>query len=308
MRLAELHGSHVLPIALDRIAADVELARDVQGQLATAGVLDPPVDGRFGPVSQWALGEFLARAGLSPKDGLDGQGALALLDLGSGGRLPLATADDLASRIVSAMLRRGYWVARHPKCVNIVYVEGINLDGTPNGNTPNEFNDARLLIGVDKAGKPQMRGAWDGTTEPGRQWTERPMAPQGAARIAFGQYKSWIVGTHHAGQSGAHEALVQIDDVTVHRDLNADYERAGDKRYTGLFGINQHWGYDLPKHDVGTSSAGCLVGGTKDGHREFMSMVKSDPRYAASRAYRFPTAILPAFALAETSFDPATPH
>lgn len=84
-------------------------------------------------------------------------------------------------------------------------------DGTPNGNKPNEFNDSRLLIRIDENGAPLIAGAWDGTTEPGRYWTEHPENPKGAARIAFGQYKSRVVGTHHPGKPSAHEALVQAE-------------------------------------------------------------------------------------------------
>ena len=62
---------------------------------------------------------------------------------------------------------------------------------------------------------------------------------------------------------------------------------------TGLFGINQHWGYDAPMGDLGTTSAGCLVGRTKNGHRQFMALVKQDPRYKVSTGYRFVTAIMP---------------
>ena len=79
--------------------------------------------------------------------------------------------------------------------------------------------------------------------------------------------------------------------MTVCRDLNKDGQRTGDKRQTGEFGINQHWGYDLP--EVDKASAGCLVGQSKDGHRQFMALVKSDPRYQANRKYVFATAILP---------------
>ena len=88
-----------------------------------------------------------------------------------------------------------------------------------------------------------------------------------------------------------HEALVQTGgEVTVCRDLNKDGQRAGDKRETGDFGINQHWGYD--QQEVDKASAGCLVGQSKDGHRQFMALVKSDPRYQANRKYVFATAVL----------------
>lgn len=119
------------------------------------------------------------------------------------------------------------------------------------------------------------------------------MNPLGAARIAFGQYKAWCVGTHHPNAASAHQALVQIEPISVYRDRNKDFKRPGDMVDTGLFAINQHWGYDAPQDDLGRTSAGCLVGRTRDGHRKFMSLVKTDPRYIASRSYRFMTTVLP---------------
>jgi hypothetical protein len=205
------------------------------------------------------------------------------------------------------VLRRGYWLSRHPKCFNIVYVEGVNADGGLNDNAPNRFNDLRILIQVDDHGACRITNVWEGTTEPGRYWTEHPMHPKGAARIKYGQYKSWRVGTHHPGQSSAHEALVQVEDVTVYRDKNKTYEREG-PTFTGIFAINQHWGYDQSKNDLGRTSAGCLVGRTKDGHKQFMTAVKSDPRYLANHGYRFVTAVLPGAALDETEFDPTSDH
>ena len=64
--------------------------------------------------------------------------------------------------------------------------------------------------------------------------------------------------------------------------------------FEGLFGVNQHWGFDLSRSDVGRASAGCLVGRTKGGHRTFMTLCKSDPRYAANNSYRFLTTVLSA--------------
>jgi len=240
--------------------------RELQQALIAAGLLDPPADGIIGPLTRWAAGERPPA--------------------------PLTPRDDLAGRIVRAMQQRGHWIARHPDCLNIVYVEGLDPDGEPNDNAPNRFNDLRLLVRIVD-GVPGVAGVWEATTEPSRRWTQDPMNPQGAARIAFGQYKAWAVGTHHG-----HEALVQVAPVTVYRDANKDYRRDGDERDTGLFGINQHWGYDLPRNDLGTSSAGCLVGRSTAGHREFMRLVKSDKRYVVSDGdYRFITTVMPASAL-----------
>jgi hypothetical protein len=194
---------------------------------------------------------------------------------------------DLAHLVVAAMERKGYQVDRGPGELNIVYVEGMNSDGTPNADEANKWNDLRLLIRFE-GGAPKIVGEWAATTEPGRYYTDHPVNPLGAARIEFGQYKAWQVGIHHE----SHEALVQTGgEVTVCRDLNKDGQRTGDKRQTGEFGINQHWGYDLP--EVEKASAGCLVGQSKDGHRQFMALVKSDPRYQANRKHVFAAAVLP---------------
>jgi putative chitinase len=196
----------------------------------------------------------------------------------------------LAGAIVRAMKKHDYRIDTGHGEVNIVYVEGLNPDGTLNANEPNRFNDLRCVIRF-VGGAPEIAGAWDGTTEPSRRWTMKPMNPKGAARIKFGQYRAWQVGVHNNN----HEALVQTGGpVTVHRDYNKDYRRDGDALDTGYFGINQHHGYNLPKDDLGSSSAGCLVGRSIDGHREFMRIVKSDPRYLADRRFVFSATILPA--------------
>ncbi len=307
MRLGAFENGGPASTAFSDLASDRELVRDIQGQLTVAGLLDPKPDGNLGPVTQWALSAFSTKIGTKAEPRFTRETARRLLRDDAADLFSIDSGSDLSSKIVRAMQRRGYWIARHPDCYTIVYVEGMDPDGKPNDDTPNQFNDARLMLQVGGAGKPVIAGAWIATTTASRFWTEHPMNSKGAARIALGQYKSWIVGTHHPGTKGAHEALIQAEDVTVYRDLKKDYGREG-PRYTGLFAINQHWGYDLPRHDLGRSSAGCLVGEMKDGHRDFMKRAKSDPRFLASRAYRFMSAILPVSALEEEAFDPATPH
>jgi hypothetical protein len=106
---------------------------------------------------------------------------------------------------------------------------------TPNADRLDEWNDRRLIIEFVE-GVPYIFGNWAATTEPGRWYTLNPMNRQGAARIAFGQYRAWRMGMHGSGKT-RHEALVQVNPIRVCRDLNKDAIRTGDKLDTGLFGI-----------------------------------------------------------------------
>lgn len=203
-------------------------------------------------------------------------------------------ADTLAQKIARAMERQGHALDTGRGEVNIVYVEGLNPDGAANANSPNAFNDLRLVITFED-GKPRIVKAWECTTAPGRYYTEHALKAEGAAIIALGHQRCWKVGTHRAGSANAHEALVQTGaEVVVTRDRNQDYKRDGDQTDRGWFGINQHWGYDQTADDIGYASAGCLVGRTREGHREFMRIVKSDPRYLADPDFVFRTTVLTA--------------
>ncbi|TAE60776.1 MAG: hypothetical protein EAZ76_02075 [Nostocales cyanobacterium] len=202
-----------------------------------------------------------------------------------------AKPKTLEEKIVAYCEKKGYKIDKEPGCKNIIYIEGMNPDGTLNDNALNVWNDLRIVIEF-KDGKPKMIGCWEATTNPGKYYTFKPMNPKGAAIIAFGQYRAWQVGIHTPG--GGHEALVQTGGpVTVHRDANRNGRRdEGDSMDSGMFGINQHWGGDNPKSDVGRWSAGCQVGRTKQGHRDFMAIIKSDPRYQANRKYIFSSTII----------------
>ncbi|MBW9114656.1 peptidoglycan-binding protein [Rhizobium cauense] len=265
--------------------------KQIQQMLSDLGYLDPPPDGDFGPVSKWALAVYCARNGIAYDGGPIPTGIQTALGDPARALPPLPRTEAWLDRVIDFMASRKYWICRYPDCKNIVYLEGTSIDGTLNANAPNAFNDVRLVFWIDNRGSLKAK-AWEATSEPGRFWTLNPMDDRGAARIAFGQYKAWRVGTHRAGTPSAHEALVQVDPLRVYRDLNKDYLRQGDKIYEGLFGINQHWGYDNDQLDLGKSSAGCLVGRSTDGHREFMKLLKADPRYIASNGYRFMTTVM----------------
>ncbi len=185
--------------------------------------------------------------------------------------------NNLATRLLKYMRQvKNYQVADLGGLINIVYIEGMNADGKPNSDAPNCFNDRRAVMQVIN-GVPQIAQNFEATTEPGSHYTTGPMNPGGAARIKFSQYTAWRVGMH--GTRLRHEALVQVAPVSVHRDFNKDFKRSGDRITTGLYGINQHAGYDYSLNNISTASAGCLVGRSRGGHREFMNLIKSDSRY-----------------------------
>src|SRR5262249_43725159 len=132
----------------------------VQQRLSALGYLDPPADGGWGPVSKWALRAFCKRENVTYTPDTITPAMSAMLNQAK--PLPLAPGKDFCGRIVAAMRAKGHWIARHPDCVNIVYVEGTNPDGTRNDNTPDRFNDIRCVIRIDAAGVPVMAGGpWE---------------------------------------------------------------------------------------------------------------------------------------------------
>jgi len=281
------------PLLVTNLSSNAPLAKAIQWRLSELGYLDPPADGKFGSVSAWALSEFCEGNGVSLRDGFTRGVAQRLLT-------PTILLPDIVpsgtwfDKVITYMKAKHYFICRHPECKNIVYLEGVDPAGTLNDDASNKFNDLRVVFTIGVDGRPNLDGSiWEGTTEPGRFWTMNAMSAKGAARIAFNQYKAWVVGTHHPETPAAHEALVQVEPISVYRDLNKDFKRTGDQLDTGLFAINQHWGYDASKDDIGRTSAGCLVGRAREGHRKFMSFVKDDPRYKANHSYRFVTAVMP---------------
>jgi len=303
MKLQEFFNTGDLKFGPDAIASDKQLATNIQQVLIGLKFLDPPADGLFGPISTAALIEFqevmsAKISGLKEEKGFLGKiTAKALIETSPDEVPPRPidlSGDDMVTKIIKYMETKGYHISTGAKNYNIVYVEGMRENLTVDEkDAPNLFNDLRMVIEIIPNGKPTIVDKWEGTTEPGSHFTKNPENTEGAARIAFGQYKSWSVG-QHCGKSGAcHEALVQVEPVTVHRDKNKDFIRTKDRLFTGNFGINQHWGFDFPRNDIKVASAGCLVGRTTAGHKEFMKLIKQDKRYQLNNKYKFFTTIIP---------------
>jgi len=274
-------------IALSELRDKSSLTKEIQRALMFQGYLDPPPDGQFGSVSTWGLKQHCEVCKIPFANSLDEAVANSLI-------APLEELPDWTTsghwfdNVVQYMLNQGYWYCRVPEAKNIVYLEGVNPDGALNEDEPNAFNDLRCVFWLDKDGKGHLK-TWEATTEPGRKYTKAPLNDKGAARIKFGQYKAWRLGMH----KNDHEALRQVKPLPMYRDKNQDFKRTGDKLDIGLFGINQHWGYDLNRADIGGASAGCLVGRTKEGHKEFMALIKTDPRFLVRENYTFMSTILP---------------
>jgi hypothetical protein len=291
-----------LKLGTEAIAADPELSIQIQTLLIRLKLLSPPADGKFGPISTAVFLEFqsIFKDALSIEQGFLGKATAEKLieaSLADIEKLVPRNIDvskkDLAARIIQYIISKKYEVFTEEKQYNIVYVEGMNSDGTLNDNAPNAFNDLRLVIEIVN-GVPVLVGCWQGTTEPGSHYTMNPLNPMGAARIALGQYKAWQVGIHYGGGSDPHEALVQVGNLTVYRDKNEDFLRTSDRLNTSdAFGLDQHWGFDYDYNNISFAGTGSLIGRRREGHREFMAIIKQDQRYLLNNDYVFVTTIIP---------------
>ena len=173
--------------------------------------------------------------------------------------------------------------------INIIGIEGLNPDFTLNNDVPNHWNDLFLILGVDKDLNFRYFQKSVGTTEPGSHYTYNPMNPQGAARITIDtkHEKIWKVGCHGSG-SNSHLALVQTgNQVCVTRDANKDFQRTNDKITCGYYGINFHWGYDMPINNIGRASAGCQVIRSRKEQQNAMKIIKTDYYYVRNNQHRF---------------------
>jgi hypothetical protein len=298
MKLREFYEAG-LTYSIEEIARDEELATNIQIVLIWIHALESTsggADGKFGPISTAALSEFQTLTRVGTVGTLDKATAKALIETSPEkyeALIPtgvVAPGNDQAGRIIKYMVAKGYNISRQLDTYNIVYVEGVDLDGTLNGDELNSFNDLRLVIQINAMGKPVIVDKWVATTEPGSYWTNNPENSGGVARIKFGQYKAWRVGYHKKQWP----ALKQFEIVPVHRDLNKDGFRTGDKIDTSkIFGINQHHANDADRNDIGLWSAGCLVGRSEFGHNQFMNIIMKDKRYKANKEYLFETTIIP---------------
>lgn len=289
-------------------------ALELQTRLCDLGLLDPEISGDvstpFGPISKGdgilgtnsraAIAEFcrLTKQPFVNKlltvktlQKIIAANPETFLPIKFGNASDDTQSTRLLKRILRYMRNQGYWIARSPRMRNIVYVEGMDANGIINKDEANQWNDRRIVFRIAPNGVPEMLVNDQSTTEPGKYYTWNPLNPNGAARIAFGQYKAWVVGLHNNKQP----ALVQRENVRLHRDLNKDgFRSASDPIDIGkTFGINQHSTKPgAPPEWVNSYSAGCLVGRRWAWHLAFLNIVKQDERYRQNQGYLFISTII----------------
>lgn len=113
---------------------------------------------------------------------------------------------------------------------------------------------------------------WQGTTDPGTYWLNRPLNVSGTAILVEGQYQStYQIGLHR----NKYEALIQCKPVRVYRDDDRDeiLDMMPDTVQRGLFGINIHRASaDFRVTKVGKWSAGCQVIADPRDFAQFMDL------------------------------------
>jgi hypothetical protein len=157
----------------------------------------------------------------------------------------------MLAKIKAILKSNGYILYTRPQELNIV---GIRSAST----APNAFDDEIHVFYTVHDGKWNYH-VFKCTTDPGTYWLNNPMAEQGTAILAQGQYvDTWIIGMH----KGKYEALVQAKEVTVIRDYDRDavLDFNNGTTQTGIFGINIHRANSVgTTMNIDKNSAGCQV-------------------------------------------------
>lgn len=189
----------------------------------------------------------------------------------------------LAFSVAQRMLREGFYINRGLG-INTAYLEGVSIDGIVNADRPNEWNDLCIWFTVAPNGCLRFIDKAVCTTEPGKYYTVNPLNNNGAARIAFGQYKAWVNGLH----KGIQPALVQAGKLKVHRDKDRSMTRSKKDiiEIVSAAGINQHsTGPRVKPALVGKYSAGCLVKEDYEMHMLWYNQSLQDYRQLGNAAY-----------------------
>ncbi len=243
---------------------------------------------------------FWYEAGVNPQQWITDAVILNGFALGRGKpATPAPPVIDLGAKVKATMLTLHYpWFDDQ----NVVSIEGMDVSGKPNMNRPNAFDDIKMVI--DGSGKI-IGGPWAATTQPGRYWTEHPMAEGGAFSIALGPQACWTPGDYHG-----YTVWRQAEDSTImgFRDPEGTYRRVGQPIKHGNIGIHHHGGGDQARGDIGLRAAGCQVLEMDDDQAEFMKITMARPAYQNNKSgYRLTATVLTASQLTNPQPVPYPP-
>lgn len=256
---------------------------DLQEILIKWGLVDPPVDGNLGAQTQ------AARKNFANIYGIEDSTCAVLTCAEKNEPKPIKPINDSVALVIEECHRKNYYLARGVDAHNIVYVEGVNTDFTPNSNRIDEWNDLRTILTIEHNGRAYFRNIWKATVNSGLYYTEHRLNSGGAANIEPGQYWGWQLGRHITSGLN-HEALVQVRPIPIRRDNDENGRTNNDKiEDWQVIGVNQHGGQGSK---VGRYSAGCLVVQGLDKQQEFVNLLKTDRRYKVNNGYIFSTIIL----------------
>lgn len=197
-------------------------------------------------------------------------------------------------KIVAYMTRKGYVLFRQPGELNIVYIEGVNLDGSDNRDDWDRFNDVRVVFDF-MDDRPRLLYTAQATTEPGKAptFTLAAIRRGGIFRIGFGQFMECWQDGFHKGRPD-HPGLIQIKGSPVwgYRDRNKDGKRTGDRIDIGV-GVNHHGTKPgFTGKLVAFFSEGCLVARHWADHIKFVFLYRQDVRFQADKRFKFSATII----------------
>ena len=89
----------------------------------------------------------------------------------------LAQQQMMLDKTIAYMRSKGQVIFENPAHQNIVYLEGVSVDGAENNDAPDKWNDLRMVFGFDNNGRPEIRHLAMATTEPGRYSTNSAASP-----------------------------------------------------------------------------------------------------------------------------------
>jgi hypothetical protein len=167
-------------------------------------------------------------------------------------------------KLRAVLKHKGFKLYSRPYELNII---GIRSAST----VPNRFDDEIHVFYKTSATKWNYH-VFNATTDPGTFWLRNPMADQGTAILAEGQYmNAYQLGLHR----GQYMALVQRKPLTIIRDYDRDakLDFYNGTKTKGLFGINIHRANRTgTTKTVDRNSAGCQVFENANAFEEFMQL------------------------------------